>query len=313
MGERDHWRQLWATFSVEDHCRAGAFVAEVLLYDKLIIPVPPTVKDGLEPEIAAREWQRWSCEGWDPDRQRTILAILGNCALQVPWTAERRAEWKLELDRSFTRLGYLATGSVLQQFAPAMARPVIGVSQYHSLAQLAEQGIRPLSPEEKHPAGTLLAVLGHELLVPDDPRREGDDFAILRQAVKVAQHPDYQEKRRLLYGWQQDFINSDGLTDATSIRTAVKKMEKLVDDLKTATLQQKEWKWAKRLLSFLSPASEIADLLLPGFSAVSKATGALISAGKYVTEEGSAAHGSIGSSVMAASLVLDAQEKLANE
>lgn len=31
----------WATFAVNEHTRERAFVADVLLYDKLVIPVPP--------------------------------------------------------------------------------------------------------------------------------------------------------------------------------------------------------------------------------------------------------------------------------
>lgn len=34
-------RELWGTFSVADHLRERAFVAEILLYDRLVIPVPP--------------------------------------------------------------------------------------------------------------------------------------------------------------------------------------------------------------------------------------------------------------------------------
>jgi hypothetical protein len=34
--------ELWGTFSVKDHLRERAFVAEVLLYDRLVIPRPPT-------------------------------------------------------------------------------------------------------------------------------------------------------------------------------------------------------------------------------------------------------------------------------
>jgi hypothetical protein len=33
--------ELWGTFSVGDHLRANSFVAELLLYDRLVVPVPP--------------------------------------------------------------------------------------------------------------------------------------------------------------------------------------------------------------------------------------------------------------------------------
>ncbi len=33
--------EIWGTFSVQDHCQKRAFVSAVLLYDKLVVPVPP--------------------------------------------------------------------------------------------------------------------------------------------------------------------------------------------------------------------------------------------------------------------------------
>src|SRR5271166_1108642 len=51
-------KQVWGTFSVKDHCDLRAFVAEVMLYDRLVIPVPPN----------ATERARWEDLGWDPAR-----------------------------------------------------------------------------------------------------------------------------------------------------------------------------------------------------------------------------------------------------
>lgn len=51
--------ELWGTFSVTDHRRRRAFIADVLLYDRLAIPIP----DGVD------EWNRWERSGRDPERQ----------------------------------------------------------------------------------------------------------------------------------------------------------------------------------------------------------------------------------------------------
>ena len=40
-------RETWATFSVKDHCSEYAFVREVMLYDRLVIPIPPDAEDGI--------------------------------------------------------------------------------------------------------------------------------------------------------------------------------------------------------------------------------------------------------------------------
>ena len=37
--------EIWGTFSVKDHLRRRPFVAEVLLYDRLMIPRPPTPQE----------------------------------------------------------------------------------------------------------------------------------------------------------------------------------------------------------------------------------------------------------------------------
>lgn len=309
QSSRDRWHELWGTFSVEDHCRRGAFVAEVLLYDKLLIPVLPTVEDGLEPYQAALEAQRWA--KWDPQRQKEILAILGKRAEQIAWTAERHDEWQSEMRKSFAdarRDGYFMTGQVLQRFAPAMARSVVAVSRYHSLEELESAGIRRRRPSDKVTASTLLAVLGHELLLPDDPER--DDLEVLREAVTVSFTPEYRLRRRALFEWQQDFLNSDNLTDAASIRAAVTQMEDLVDRLKSADDRQKKWKWAKRFFSFMGVAAKGGALGGPVLALSAAGAGAIAALGTFVVDEASAGHLKPDPSLPAATLILDARDKL---
>jgi hypothetical protein len=59
-------REVWGTFSVKDHCKQRAFVAEVLLYDRLVIPYPPN----------EQERARWASQGWDPQKLDGVLKIL---------------------------------------------------------------------------------------------------------------------------------------------------------------------------------------------------------------------------------------------
>ncbi len=312
---REHWHELWGTCSVKDHQRPGAFVAEVLLYDKILIPVPPTVEDGLSADEAASEWDRWS-KAWSPDRQQRILEILGDRAEPIPWTADRQTEWQKNMNEQFSdarRNGYFVTGTVLQRFAPAMARSVVTVSQYHSVAELNKGAkIRRVQPQDKLPGSSLMAVLGYELLLPDEPE-EDDDFSMLREAVQVAVAPTFRAKRRSLYDWQQDFLTPEGVTDATSIKSAVTQMQRLVDEMKTATERQKRWKWSKKFFSFMGAASKGAALLIPPVAAVASATDAVISLGKFVTQEGAEANRFDRTSNPAASLILDLREKLGIE
>ena len=47
--------QLWGTYSVADHCNAYPFVADLVLYDRLVVPVPPGGDK--------MEWERWRDKG----------------------------------------------------------------------------------------------------------------------------------------------------------------------------------------------------------------------------------------------------------
>ena len=79
--------ELWGTFSVGDHLRRRAFVADVLLYDRLVIPTPPETDDA--------EQKRWREMGWRPDRQRQLLSLMpSNHLVKVPWTESHRENWE---------------------------------------------------------------------------------------------------------------------------------------------------------------------------------------------------------------------------
>ena len=317
---RERWHELWATFSVKDHCTPGAFVAEVLLYDHLLIPVVPMRRDGLSSDEASEEWKRWKDNGWDPARLNQLVAILGEHATPIPWTKALQQQWQAHMDsangpnatpvaeevRQFRSNGYIMTGTVLERFAPRMAQTVVAVSQYRSLEEL--QGATPIrridGPPSPLPAGSLLAVLGYELLVPEDPDR--GDFQLLTEAVEVGSDPTYREKRKQLYLWQQEFVDSDKLTDAQSIKTAVEQMNDLVSDLKKATGKQKVWKGVKSLFSFLKMGEKVAEFVEP---VGAKAFDASLSIGDFVLDRiepcmpGDAA-------TPVAALLLDAQKRL---
>ena len=86
--DRQMSRQLWGTYSVNDHCIPSAFVADLVLYDRLVVPVPPSGDHA--------EFKRWQDNGWRPERLQRLLEVegVGSFVRQVPWDAERRADWK---------------------------------------------------------------------------------------------------------------------------------------------------------------------------------------------------------------------------
>ena len=74
---------LWGTFSVADHLRRRPFVADVLLYDLLIVPVP----DGQAESV------RWQVRRRNPQLQRELLEIIGDLAMPIPWSFQRHGRW----------------------------------------------------------------------------------------------------------------------------------------------------------------------------------------------------------------------------
>jgi hypothetical protein len=74
---------LWGTFSVVDHLRRQPFVADVLLYDQLVVPIPSD-----EAEAA-----RWSARHRQPDLQKELLEILGSHVVPVPWSLQLHDAW----------------------------------------------------------------------------------------------------------------------------------------------------------------------------------------------------------------------------
>jgi hypothetical protein len=74
---------LWGTFSVVDHLRTQPFVADVLLYDRLVVPVPSD-----DAEAA-----RWSARHRQPDLQTDLIGILGAHVVPVPWSLQLHDDW----------------------------------------------------------------------------------------------------------------------------------------------------------------------------------------------------------------------------
>jgi hypothetical protein len=79
----------WGTFSVIDHKDAEKLIADVLLYDRLVLPVPHN-------EI---ERNRWENNGWNPEFLEQRLIQLGDLAVQAPWNFERQKEYHRRMSR----------------------------------------------------------------------------------------------------------------------------------------------------------------------------------------------------------------------
>lgn len=202
-------RQRWGTFSVRDHCLERPFVAEVLLFDKLVIPVPP---DG-------KEAQRWERNGWMPEKQTRVLGLLEKKGLvvKVPWDAVRR--------KTFRR-GFKAAKAAHHEGVNAYAMTAHQLLTDQQLTEIRDMPVRPQmiagyrsrkrfrndvavvvvdksQVRDTQRKEELAMAIGYEFLVPDESYEPSDelDLELLRRAIAIATRDRFREKRAAFYEW----------------------------------------------------------------------------------------------------------------
>jgi hypothetical protein len=225
-------RERWGTFSVMDHQLPNAFVAEVLLYDRLVIPVPPNED----------ERKRWRETKRDPDKLDADLQILGDKAILVPWGEEQHQAFKtiyetaktIASDAKYIEEGkkknidplYVTRMLLTKDFLPQVPKGVIAwaMAAYPSFYNY-EQDMDKKS-EDVSDAGArkenLAIILSHKFLVPDDPGRSPEQ--LLKQAVELSMRDDFIEHRIRLHSWEEGIIQG-GITD----KKAVEELEQYVN------------------------------------------------------------------------------------
>ncbi|MBB2701481.1 UNVERIFIED_ORG: hypothetical protein GGI66_006202 [Rhizobium esperanzae] len=225
-------------FSVKDHLASRAFVADVILYDRLLIPTLPQDED-------EEAWPK----SWNLQKQRSILADLGDLAVPIPWTAGRREKWKelykTERARMATTraeeawlaeqdamdvismpddLPYRMTRRLLQDAsnegaddvllrklkATKRAKPgsrVEAVCAYPSFDDFTQstQSTQQTSP----PSGSATSVFGWQFFVPaSDKYSEKEDRNLLERAIRLARTNEFLEMREEFYIWWGDVVDS---------------------------------------------------------------------------------------------------------
>jgi hypothetical protein len=199
-------KRLWGCYSVRDHMEPRAFVADLLLYDRLVVPVP-----------ADDDVERWH-RSWEPARQKLLLDIASPFVERVVWNASLRDE--------FTR-----------EFSPAIAaseidsisRKAAGLDPYELTRRLITDRIRgDVLREEPHGDVRAIAVYAQ----PDRFDREwhvSGAFPFLRRTTRVeqgalrevgdVQPADVQQLARLVV--TRLVVPDDGRDDAEVLKKTV--------------------------------------------------------------------------------------------
>jgi hypothetical protein len=202
----------WATYSVRDHNHPDSFVADVLLYDRLFVPVPP--------ENEPAEYDRWTDSQWNPGLLLARLKIIDDLVERIPWDKRLREMWDdgWETAKLVGQDAFATTRWVILSQVPQgdLVRPVVA---YESDAEF-QQDVH-VNPEGVQDRVDRLAIaFRHRFLIPDNSMSHVER---LHRAADMARDPEFQEARAALYQWQEDMIMR-GYSD----RQALAEMEELL-------------------------------------------------------------------------------------
>lgn len=267
--------EVWGTFSVRDHCARRPFLAEVLLYDRLVVPVPPN----------DAEVERWTVNGWEPGLQATLLELLGDRAVKVPWDQWREKSWQTRYAAG-KQLGMQTAGYAFQQTRselltglPPNVTGVEAIASYSTFEELRDDlQLRDANRGPVLPFGTTVAVLGQEFLIPDDDK--ATDRELLEIALGFSSEPEFQRKRRAFWRWKREFVGREVITDQASVTAAVEEMSDLIADEQRA-LRREKIKCAVRA-GFLITSVTLG--ILGGPLTAFALGGAFVSIGEYTAD-----------------------------
>jgi hypothetical protein len=211
--------ELWGTFAVADHLRPAPFVTDVLLYDRLVIPVP-------EQGHRDKEWS--TC--WRASALMPLVDVLDDLAVPMPWGEAQAAQavdrhgaaLAVERDVAATKQvdpdapAYFVTRAMLADWANREADDALfarlralskdpgttvrAVTAYGSAVELeAGLGLEPAPAADPAPqrAAAVFDWVVH-------PPVGDDDLTILRHAVGLARRADFREHRRWFYARLQE-------------------------------------------------------------------------------------------------------------
>lgn len=234
-------RELWGTFSVRDHLEERPFVADVMLYDRLLVPVPPD----------NAEWERWEDprQGWNPARQKRVLDVLRagkekekhkKLVVTVPWDAVRRNVFHdtftqataagFEVDGYRWTAGQLLRDDDVKRLAAEQAvRPRVVAAYVSREALEAEAVVEEITADDAADEAAreqrLAIAVGRSFLVPDvegEPSEERD-LELLGRAVRLARKDSFRSKRSAY----NDFVDR-AVQERLTTKEAVAKMNELL-------------------------------------------------------------------------------------
>jgi len=271
--------RLWGCYSVADHLADRAFVADLLLYDRLVVPVPSEDDRG-----------RWE-ERWNPTRQTELLEIAEPFVKRIVWSAPLREQFErgfspglasFEIDsvsaHAANRSPYEVSRQVVSDHLREEVRgengDVLAVAVYaqpdrfdrewklvrtfpflrrRSVVEPGElREVAQVSPADQQRLAKLVVT---RLVVPDDG---ADDKEVLKRTVELISKREVAERRAAF----QELIAS---LAAKGLRndTIVGEVQDLLDGLNESVLRHTKGRRARTAVQVLTVAEGAAALWAP--------------------------------------------------
>lgn len=242
-------RQSWGVYSVRAHLNLAALAAEVLYYDRLVLPSAETEKQA----------DRFDSEGWDTQLLNEIVGHLDELAHVIPWDEEMRAAWRLH--RNWLRDVHRNTEDAAYGATPLTLIPHVwnDARQHQVTGELPPVAPRItaayLEPGE--------ALADYAFTTNRSGSRDGHAAAIIRRkvrimdgedaydcflrAVRLAREPDYQEARARLLAFEEGMIVDE--VSGTDAAAAFEKAHASFNSAIASYDSRTKWHYVSRLVA----------------------------------------------------------------
>jgi hypothetical protein len=256
----------WGSLSVKDHKDVHALVANVLMYDRLVIPMCTEADD-------RDERAYWLEHDWDPDGQRMRRAQLGDLAIECAWDKPRRTAFtdrykaasavNAEVNgEAVTR--WLLTNNHGYELPSGVNHADVFVA-YNSESSAQEEMPRTKVETTALVEGARVGVLiAQQLGVPDIPEPE----VALNEAMALARDVDFRRRREDMYDFQMTCLNRGMSAKAVvaELRDRNRELITFMEKQKIPVRKKTAFMLAQTFMSalagvFASPAGAIGGLL----------------------------------------------------
>ncbi len=195
----------WGSLSVADHKDVSALVANVLLYDRLVMPMFTEADD-------RDERAYWNMMDWDPDAQLARRNQLDDLVIECAWDKIRRQSYT-DRYKAAVQVDEEANGEMVTRWLltedqdyhlPQGVNHADVFVAYNSQQSTAE-GIQYSKADlggltDNSRIGVMIA---HELCVPNI----ADQEVALREAISLSKESEFRIKRADLYDFQMTCLN----------------------------------------------------------------------------------------------------------